>query len=136
MQMGEGQNDSAGFCEEAAMNGKIADNRGPRLAITLVVVAVMAVLAATFRVHMQTSFATGFGPAGSTSYRQEIAFVRCMRSHGAPGLPDPPPGGSINMQLTQNGAGAKSSDPVPQAFNACRQLAPRGRETTNIQIRL
>jgi hypothetical protein len=118
------------------MNGKTAGNRRLRLAIALVVVAVVALLATTFRVHTQTSFATGAGPAGSAAYRQEIAFVQCMRSHGVPNLPDPPPGGSISVPLTQNGAGGKSSDPVPQAFDACMQLAPRGRETTNIQITL
>jgi hypothetical protein len=38
--------------------------------------------------------------------------------------------------LTQNGAGGKSSDPVSQALDACKQLAPHGRETTNIHIAL
>jgi hypothetical protein len=118
------------------MNDKTAGNRGSRLAIALVVVAVVAVLAAAFRVHTQNSFSIGSGPAGSAADLQELAFVRCMRSHGAPGLPDPPPGGSISVQLTQNGAGGKSSGPVSQAFDACRQLAPRIRETTNIQITL
>ncbi len=118
------------------MNGKTAGNRGPRLAIALVVVAVVALLAATFRMHTQTSFATGSAPAASAAYRQEIAFVQCMRSHGVPNLPDPPPGGSISVPLTQNGAGGKSGDPVSQAFGACKQLAPHGRETTNIQITL
>ena len=118
------------------MNGKTAGNLGPRLAIALVIVAVVALLAATFRVHTQTSFSTGSGPAGSAAYRQEIAFVRCMRSHGVPSLPDPPPGGSISVQLTQNGSGGKSRDPVPQAFDACKPLAPHGREDTNIQMTL
>jgi hypothetical protein len=118
------------------MNRTTAGNRGPRLAIALVAVAVVALLAATFRVHTQTSFSPGAGPAGSAAYRQEISFVRCMRSHGVPDLPDPPPGDSISVPLTRNGTGGKSSDPVPQAFDACKQLAPRGRETTNIQITL
>ena len=74
------------------MKGKTAGNRNPWLAIALVVVAVVALLATTFRVHAQTSFATGSGPAGSAAYRQEIAFVQCMRSHGVPKLPAPLPG--------------------------------------------
>jgi hypothetical protein len=92
-------------------------------------VAVVAVLAATFRVHTQTSFFTGSGPAGSAAYRQEIAFVRCMRSHGVPDLPDPPPGGSISVP-------SKSSDPTSRAVDACKQLAPRGRENMTVKITL
>jgi hypothetical protein len=134
-EVGEGRKDPARFSEEAVTNGKIAGNR-PRLAIALVVVVVVALLATTFRVHTQTSFSTGSGPAGSAAYRQEIAFVRCMRGHGLPSLPDPPPGGSISVQLTRNGAGERSSDPATQAFDACKQLAPRGRDDTNIQITL
>jgi hypothetical protein len=118
------------------MNGKTAGIRRPELAIALIVVAVIAVLAPTFRAHTHLVFSTGSGPAGSAAYRQEIAFARCMRSHGLPDFPDPAPGGSISMQLTQNGAGGKSSDPVSRAFDACKQLAPRGREATNIQITL
>jgi hypothetical protein len=118
------------------MDGKTADNRSRRLAAALVAAAVVAVLAVAFGVHTQTSFATGSGPAGSAAYRQEIAFVRCMRSHGVPSLPDPPPGASISVRLTHDGTGGKSGGPVPQAFAACKQLAPRGRETTDIQITL
>ena len=118
------------------MNGKSAGNRGPRLAIALFAVAAVALLAATFRLHTRTSFATGSGPAGTAAYRQEIAFAQCMRSHGLPNLPDPPPGGSISVPLIQDGAGGKSSDAASRALEACKQLAPRGRETTNIQITL
>jgi hypothetical protein len=133
---GEERKDPAWLSEEAVTNGKIAGNRDRRLAIALVVVVAVALLATTFRVHTQTSFSTGSGPAGSAAYRQEIAFVRCMRGHGLPSLPDPPPGGSISVQLTGNGAGERSSDPASQAFDACKQLAPRGRDDTNIQITL
>lgn len=118
------------------MNAKSAGHRGPRLAIALFALAAVALLAATFRLHMRASFATGSGPAGTAAYRQEIAFVRCMRSHGVPNLPDPPPGGSISVPLTHTAAGGTSSDPMSQALEACKQLAPRGRETTNIQITL
>ncbi len=110
------------------MNGKAAGYRGPRLAGALAVVAVVALLAASFRVHVQTYTSYPAGPAGSATYRQEVAFVQCLRSHGLPGLPDPPPpGGSVNLQVTQNGIGGKAVD-------ACQRLAPRGRETTKIQI--
>ena len=83
-----------------------------------------AVLAAAFRMHTQTSFSTGSGPAGSAAYRQEIAFAQCMRSHGLANVPDPPPGASISVPLPQDG------------LDACKQLVPGGKDTTNIQITL
>jgi hypothetical protein len=116
------------------MNGKSAGNRGPWLAGALAVVAVVAVLAATFRVHVQTYTSYPAGPAGSATYRQEIAFVQCMRSHGGPNLPDPPPGGSITLPETQTALGGGASGATAKAVNACKRLAPRGRETTTIQI--
>jgi hypothetical protein len=123
--------------EEAAMNGRTAGNRDPRRVGALVVAAVVvAMLATSFRVQTYTSYSTGSGPAGSAAYRQEIAFVRCMRGHGVPNLPEPPPGDFISVQFTRNGAGGKSSDPASRAFDACKQLAPRGRETANIKVTL
>ena len=111
------------------MNGETASTRSLRPGRVLAIVAVVALLAATFRVHVQqTSFSTGSGPAGSAAYRQEIAFVGCMRRHGVTNLPGPPPGSSISVQLTQNA--------VSQAVDVCERLAPRGRENTNIQITL
>ena len=116
------------------MSGKTAGNRRPWLAVALAVAAVIAVLAATFRVHVQTYMSYPAGSAGSATYRQEIAFVQCMRSHGVPNLPTPPPGGSITLQATQNGTGGKPGDPTAKAADACKRLAPRGREMTNLQI--
>ena len=102
------------------MNGQTAGNRGRRLAGALAVVVVVAVLALTFRVHAQTTTSYPAGSAGSATYRQELAFVQCLRSHGVPNMPVPPPGGAIT--------------PPEKAAGACRQLAPRGRQITNIKI--
>jgi hypothetical protein len=106
------------------MNG----NRNLWLGGVVAAVAVVALLAATLRVHTESSFMTGSGPAGSAAYRQEVAFAGCVRRHGVTGFPDPFPGGSISVPLTQNA--------VSQAVDACRQLAPGGREDTNVQVTL
>ena len=82
------------------MNARSAGTWGPRLAIALFAAVAVALLAATFRLDTRASFATGSGPAGTAAYRQEIAFAQCMRSHGVPSLPDPPPGSSISVPLT------------------------------------
>jgi len=117
------------------MNGRPAGIRGRWLAGAVAVVAVVAVLAATFRVHTQTYTSYPAGPAGSATYRQEMAFVQCLRRHGVPGLPEVlPPGGSLTLQVTRNGAGGKPGDPTAKAVDACQRLAPRGRETTNVQV--
>lgn len=118
------------------MNGTTAVSRGPRLALILVAVAVIGLLAATFRVRTQASFVTASGTAGSAAYRQEIAFVRCMRARGDPGIPDPPPGNfAITVQLPPGGPGGPGAT-VGRAFDACRALDPSGRKMTNIQVRL
>ena len=116
------------------MNGKTAGDRGRWLAGALAVAAVVALLAATFRVHVRTYISY---PAGSATYRQEVAFIQCLRSHGVQNLTDPPPGGGITLQAPQNGAVATPGDPwPPQAVAACRHLLPHGREITNIRIGL
>jgi hypothetical protein len=121
--------------EEAAMNGRPAGRWRRWLAGALAVVAVVAVLAATFRVHAQTYTSYPAGPAGSAAYRQELAFVQCLRRHDVPGWPAvPPPGGSLTLPVTQNGAGGKPGDPTAKAVDACQRLAPRGREITNVQV--
>jgi hypothetical protein len=117
------------------MNGRPAGRWRRWLAGALAVVAVVALLAATFRVHAQTYTSYPAGPAGSAAYRQEMAFVQCLRRHGVPGLPAvPPPGGSLTLQVPENGTGQKPGDLTAQAVDACRRLAPRGREMTNIRI--
>jgi hypothetical protein len=121
--------------EETAMNGRLAGRWGRWLAGALAVVAAVAVLAATFRVHTQTYTSYPAGPAGSVTYRQEMAFVQCLRRHGVPGLPAiPPPGGSLTLQVPQNGTGGKPGDRTAKAVDACQRLAPRGREITNVQV--
>jgi hypothetical protein len=114
------------------MNDKTAGNRGPRRAGALAVAAAVAVLATACSTQTSTSYAAG--PAGSAAYRQVIAFVQCMRSHGAPNLPDPPPGGGITLPAPQNGTGGQSGDFPAQAVAACKHLLPRGREITNVVI--
>jgi|SRR5580692_914453 hypothetical protein len=114
------------------MNGKTGGIRDPRRAGALAAAAAAAVLATACSAQTSTSYHAG--PAGSATYRQDIAFVQCMRRHGVRNLPDPPPGGGITLQVPQNGAQGKPGDPWAQGVDACKHLLPRGREITNIQI--
>ena len=63
--------------------------------------------------------------AGKPATRQEAAamlkFAECMRSHGAPGFPNPLPGGGFTM------AGANVNPNAPQfkhASQVCTKIAP------------
>jgi|HubBroStandDraft_1064217.scaffolds.fasta_scaffold23172_4 hypothetical protein len=121
------------------MNDKTAGSQGLRraraLAVAVAVTALATALATACSVQTSTSYPAG--PAGSATYRQEVAFIQCLRSHGVQNLTDPPPGGGITLQAPQNGAVATPGDPwPPQAVAACRHLLPHGREITNIRIGL
>jgi hypothetical protein len=111
------------------MNGRTDRSQGQWIAGGLAIVALVALLAVTFRVRTQDSFATGAGPAGSVAYRQAVAFAACMRDDGEPGVPTPPPGDGITVPLPGSGTEAR-------AVAACRPLAPSGREDTNVSITL
>jgi hypothetical protein len=60
------------------------------------------------------------------TYQQELAYSRCMRSHGIADFPDPPSGGGA-FQF-QGGPGS-DMNPQSSAFqaatNACKSLAPK-----------
>jgi hypothetical protein len=111
------------------MIGRAVGTRGQRIAGGLVILALVALLAVTFRVRTRDSFAIGAGPAGSAAYRQAAAFAACMRGHGEPGVPTPPPGDGITVQLPGSG-------PEARAVAACKALAPTGREDTSVSITL
>ncbi len=67
---------------------------------------------------------TGAGTFQGGTYRQALAYARCMRAHGVPGFPDPSPQG--NFSDSQLRLIAQS---VPQARGAnlaCRALLPNG----------
>jgi len=88
-------------------------------------VAAAAIGAASCSVQNSTSYATG--SASSASYRQVTAFVQCVRGHGVPNFPAPPPGGGIELPATQNGTAG-------HAIDTCKHLLPRGREITKVVL--
>ena len=117
------------------MNDKTGGNRGLRRAGALAVVAAVAVLATACGVHV--SFGDGSAPAstgsastGSATFRANLAFAQCMRSHGVPNFPEPTSSSeSFNVSGHLNGTALPG--PLGRAANACRHLLPRGSVTTN-----
>ena len=83
--------------------------------------AVGSATAATSSATRSTSSATGSrsSPTPAQYQRDEVAFARCMRSHGAPDFPDPQPGGGFSVHIPL------SAGPAFQAAQAkCQKLLP------------
>jgi hypothetical protein len=102
------------------MNDKTGGNRGPRRAGALAVVAAVAVLA--------TACGGSSAPssASSTTFAQELALARCMRSHGVPSFPDPDASGGFHLNGTIDSQ-------IVAAYGACRHLLPGGPSLAQVQ---
>jgi subtilase family serine protease len=96
------------------MNDKTAGSQLRRRAGVLAVVSAVTALTACSgspSVHVRAS-------TRSATYRADLAFAQCMRSHGAPDFPEPVPGESYSVNVPSTGpAGAKAGP-----YNACKQL--------------
>lgn len=67
-----------------------------------------------------TTSATSRSSSQSSSYKGDLAYATCIRSHGVPNFPDPKPGGGFNITNNPN-------DPQLQgAQQACQNLLPGG----------
>lgn len=64
---------------------------------------------------------SGGSGTGLATEAQQLAFARCMRSHGVSGFPDPNPGGGFGGR-TQ---GVQSDPHFQSADAACRSLLPQ-----------
>ncbi len=59
--------------------------------------------------------------AGSATYRADLAYARCMQTHGVPGFPDPNPAGGFSISGQPHG-----NSPVARANAACEHLLATG----------
>jgi hypothetical protein len=112
------------------MNGKVGGARGLRRGVALGAAAAVAVLATACGSSGSGgggSSSAGSGSVDSAAYRQDVAFVQCLRSHGEPNFPDPRPGHLVTVE--ESGSGGNPGSPMTQAVDACRQLAPRASTT-------
>lgn len=78
--------------------------------------------------------AAGSGGRTSAKYRDALAYVDCMRSHGVPRFPDPSSDGQINVDFAHGGKDGSPGSPgidrnSPRYISAdqtCRHLLPGG----------
>jgi subtilase family serine protease len=96
-----------------------ASSRGPWRVRALAVVAAASMLTSACGVHVH--FGSSGAPASTESgtYQEDLAYARCMRSHGLPNFPLPNPSRSTSFsgQVT-----AKGNSPVALANDVCKHL--------------
>jgi hypothetical protein len=107
------------------MNGKYGAGRVRRRAGILAAAAAVATLTAGCGLAQATVHTDA---AGSAAHRANLAYARCMRTHGAPDFPLPRPGESFHISGHPTGAvhGARA-----KANAACEHLLPPGSVTAN-----
>ena len=111
------------------MNEKTCGTWGARRAVALAaVLAAAALLTAAC-----SSPSPGDGGTASTvesaTYRANIAFAQCMRTHGVPNFPDPGP--STNFTVSGAPEGAAANTPSGKAYDNCAHLLPNGSSSNN-----
>jgi hypothetical protein len=110
------------------MNGKYGAGLSHRRAGALAaVVAAVAVLGTACGGGATSTGSPALG--GSVTFAQEVALARCMRSHGAPGFPDPSASGGFRLTTTPNGPRGTvdiESSQIQAAYAACRHLLAGG----------
>lgn len=76
-----------------------------------------------------TSYKGGSSPESTTSHQQkEIAYAKCLRSHGVPGVREPGNGASIINALGSGGPEPGATPQFRAAQKACNDLLPPGGE--------
>ncbi len=113
------------------MNEKIRGTRGARRAVALAVLAGAALVTAA----CSSPSAGGGGTAAtaeSATYRANIAFAQCMRTHGVPDFPDPQPGS--NFAVSGAPVGAAAQTPSGKAYNTCKYLLPNGSSSSSNSV--
>jgi hypothetical protein len=114
------------------MNEKNGGHRGLRLAGTLAAAAATAVLATACGGSNSSS-------ASAPTYTQVLALVRCMRSHGEPGFPDPNSSGNYSFGPNGSLVGANgssvdiNSSQAQAAYGDCRHLLSDGPSLSQLE---
>lgn len=110
------------------MNDRTRSGQGLRRAGALAAVATtVAVLTAACGSSGPSSSASS-APAGSATYRAELAFAHCMQTHGVPDFPDPT---NANEGFGVSGSlNGPATGPMALAHNACQHLLPKGGSST------
>jgi hypothetical protein len=106
----------------------------PRTAAALIAAASMALLSASCSGGPSAAGAGGPSNAGGSAHSRELAYARCVRSHGVPNFPDPGSSGEFNKTTLEQLAASNSQ--YPTATQTCAHLLPNsGGGPTAAQVR-
>jgi subtilase family serine protease len=100
------------------MNGSTSRRRGPRRAAALAAGAAVAVLAACGGSPPSPGSSAS---TQSATYQADLAYARCMQTHGVPDFPDPNPAGGFSISGQPHG-----NSPAARANDACEHLLSAG----------
>jgi hypothetical protein len=95
-----------------------------RTAAAIIATAALALLAAACSGSPSPTSSGGSTSASGSANSQQLAFSRCVRSHGVPNYPDPGSGGQLQKTSPQQ-LGISSSQ-YQAATQACAHLLPNG----------
>ena len=99
------------------MNDKTGGGGGPRrAAAALAVVAAVAVLTGCGGKSSPSADSVLTGPA---AFQVQLAFARCMQTHGVPDFPDPNPSRDTSIS-----GHPQAGTPAARAYDACQHLLP------------
>ena len=93
-------------------------------ASAVITTAALALLLASCDTGAPTTAASGSSSASGSANSQQIAYARCVRSHGVPDFPDPSSSGGFSKTTLQQLAA--SSSEYQSATQACAHLLPAG----------
>lgn len=125
------------------MNGNTGARRGLRRAGALAVVLAVAVLVTGCGlVHVHVGLPGSPASAGPSAFRANLAFARCMRTHGVPDFPVPANASesfhitrhlsvTVHLGTTRHLSGTGFPGPMGRATDACQHLLPPGSITAS-----
>jgi hypothetical protein len=109
------------------MTHSTVSSEGPRLGGAMAAVAAIAMLAtACGPVHASVS--GGSASTGSATFRANLAYAHCMRTHGVSNFPIP---NSLQHFTISGHPGGPGTSPTARANDACEHLLPPATTSTD-----
>ena len=110
-----------------------ADRPAARSATSIIAAAALALLAGACGASPSTAAAGGSSNLTGSTNSQQLAYSRCVRSHGVPNFPDPNSSGGFSKTTLQQLAAGNSQ--YQTATETCAHLLPASGGPTQAELR-
>jgi len=110
-----------------------ADRPAARSATSIIAAAALALLAGACGASPSTAAAGGSSNLTGSTNSQQLAYSRCVRSHGVPNFPDPNSSGGFSKSTLQQLAASNSQ--YQTATETCAHLLPASGGPTQAELR-